>query len=153
MRTKPRGSRKVKGDALLERPGGCGTVLGPLPSSGGSTAGCEGGLVGALGRAMLPAGWSEAAVSMLQGKGTSDKCCVGSYLDPIQHGMGGHPGSRLPRQGAQSSCAWRCWGGTTYPCASHSWPGWGQPYSLLCRESCSSLGGLTVVWGPENLGF
>lgn len=69
--TKPRGGRKVKGDALLERPGGCGTVLGPLPSSGGSTAGCEGRLVGGLGRAMLPAGWSEAAVSMLQGKGTS----------------------------------------------------------------------------------
>lgn len=23
----------------------------------------------------------------------------------------------------------------------------------LCWESCSSLDGLTVVWGPENLGF
>lgn len=39
---------------------------------------------------MLPAVWSKTAVSMLEGKGTSDKCPVGSYLDSIQHGMGGH---------------------------------------------------------------
>lgn len=38
--------------------------------------------------AMLPAGWSKAAVSRLQGKERSDKCSVGLYLDPIQRGMG-----------------------------------------------------------------
>lgn len=67
---------------------------------------------------------------------------------------GPHPawdGSRMLRQGAQSSCAWRCWGGTTYPCASRSWLGWGQPYSLVVCAGKAAAPWMGSQWfgGPK----
>ena len=106
---------------------------------------------------MLPAGWSKAGVSTLQGKGTSDRCSVGSYLEPIQCGMGGHPWEQTAQAGSPKQlCFWRRWGGTTHPCASRSWPGWGQPYSLVfCagRAAAPWRGSQWLVWGPKHLDF
>lgn len=90
MWTKPQGGGEAKGDGLLgTRPGGVGLCWDP------SQLEWEHHRVQDLGgrEVMLPAGWSKAAVSRLQGKGTRNKCSVGSYLDPIQVGREGTLGA------------------------------------------------------------